>query len=221
MKKTIICLVAAVMTLCATTGAKAQKVGFGVKGGLNLSTWTQDESKWRVGFHVGGFANIKFNKMFAIQPELMYSMEGNAWKIESPEVAGYYANVNYHTTAHKLIVPVMFQFTPIRELTLEAGPQFGFNLSLKGHMDVDTNIPEALLPDDLRDGDIDYDDDAYNTFELGLALGARFNIAKNMSVGARYVYGLTPLVDAVKVNGTVVSDAIHTHNVMISFSYGF
>lgn len=221
MKKTIICLVAAVMTLCATTGAKAQKVGFGVKGGLNLSTWTQDESKWRVGFHVGGFANIKFNKMFAIQPELMYSMEGNAWKIESPEVAGYYTNLNYHTTAHKLIVPVMFQFTPIRELTLEAGPQFGFNLSLKGHLDVDSNIPEALWPDDLRDGDIDYDDDSYNTFELGLALGARFNIAKNMSVGARYVYGLTPLVDAVKVNGTVVSDAIHTHNVMISFSYGF
>lgn len=221
MKKTIICLVAAVMTLCATTGAKAQKVGFGVKGGVNLSTWTSDNSKFRVGLHVGGFANIKFNKMFAIQPELMYSMEGNAWKIESPEIGGYYANVNYHTTAHKLIVPVMFQFTPIRELTLEAGPQFGFNLSLKGHMDVDTNIPEALLPDDLRDGDIDYDSDAYNTFELGLALGARYNIAKNMSVGARYVYGLTPLFDKDKAYISASDKAIHTHNVMISFSYGF
>ena len=220
MKKTIICLVAAVMTLCATTGAKAQKVGFGVKGGLNLSTWTQDESKWRVGFHVGGFANIKFNKMFAIQPELMYSMEGNAWKTEN-SFAGYYVNADYHTTAHKLIVPVMFQFTPIRELTLEAGPQFGFNLSLKGHMDVDTNIPEALLPDDLRDGDIDYDSDAYNTFELGLALGARYNIAKNMSVGARYVYGLTPLFDKDKAYISASDKAIHTHNVMISFSYGF
>lgn len=220
MKKTIICLVAAVMTLCATTGAKAQKVGFGVKGGLNLSTWTQDDSKFRVGFHLGGFANIKFNKMFAIQPELMYSMEGNAWKTEN-SFAGYYVNADYHTTAHKLIVPVMFQFTPIRELTLEAGPQFGFNLSLKGHMDVDTNIPEALLPPDLRDGDLDYDSDAYNTFELGLALGARFNIAKNMSVGARYVYGLTPLVDKDKAYIFASDKAIHTHNVMISFSYGF
>ena len=221
MRKTIICLVAAVMTLCATTGAKAQKVGFGVKGGANLSTWTQEDSKFRVGFHLGGFANIKFNRMFAIQPELMYSMEGNAWKIETPEVGGYYANYNYHTTAHKLIVPVMFQFTPIRELTLEAGPQFGFNLSLKGHYDVDTNIPEALLPDEYKEGDIDYDGDSYNTFELGLALGARYNIAKNMSVGARYVYGLTPLFDEVKAYGKVVSEAIHTHNVMISFSYGF
>ena len=220
MKKTIICLVAAVMTLCATTGAKAQKVGFGVKGGLNLSTWTQDESKWRVGFHVGGFANIKFNKMFAIQPELMYSMEGNAWKIEN-SFAGYYVNADYHTTAHKLIVPVMFQFTPIRELTLEAGPQFGFNLSLKGHYNIDTNIPGAEYLEQYQDGDIDYDDDAYNTFELGLALGARFNIAKNMSVGARYVYGLTPLFDEVKVGGVVESEATHTHNVMISFSYGF
>lgn len=220
MKKTIICLVAAVMTLCATTGAKAQKVGFGVKGGLNLSTWTQDESKWRVGFHVGGFANIKFNKMFAIQPELMYSMEGNAWDSEiSTTVLGteYYAKSKYSVTTHKLIVPVMFQVTPIRELTLEAGPQFGFNLSMKGHLDFETNV----IGQKNYEEDLDYDSDDYNTFELGLALGARFNIAKNMSVGARYVYGLTPLVDAVKVNGTVVSDAIHTHNVMISFSYGF
>lgn len=220
MKKTIICLVAAVMTLCATTGAKAQKVGFGVKGGLNLSTWTQDESKWRVGFHVGGFANIKFNKMFAIQPELMYSMEGNAWDSEiSQTVLGteYYAKSKYSVTTHKLIVPVMFQVTPIRELTLEAGPQFGFNLSMKGHLDFETNV----IGQKNYEEDLDYDSDDYNTFELGLALGARFNIAKNMSVGARYVYGLTPLVDAVKVNGTVVSDAIHTHNVMISFSYMF
>lgn len=220
MKKTIICLVAAVMTLCATTGAKAQKVGFGVKGGLNLSTWTQDESKWRVGFHVGGFANIKFNKMFAIQPELMYSMEGNAWDSEiSTTVLGteYYAKSKYSVTTHKLIVPVMFQVTPIRELTLEAGPQFGFNLSMKGHLDFETNV----IGQKNYEEDLDYDSDDYNTFELGLALGARFNIAKNMSVGARYVYGLTPLIDAVKVNGTVVSDAIHTHNVMISFSYGF
>lgn len=220
MKKTIICLVAAVMTLCATTGAKAQKVGFGVKGGLNLSTWTQDESKWRVGFHVGGFANIKFNKMFAIQPELMYSMEGNAWDSEiSTTVLGteYYAKSKYSVTTHKLIVPVMFQVTPIRELTLEAGPQFGFNLSMKGHLDFETNV----IGQKNYEEDLDYDSDDYNTFELGLALGARFNIAKNMSVGARYVYGLTPLVDAVKVNGTVVSDAIHTHNVMISFSYMF
>lgn len=220
MKKTIICLVAAVMTLCATTGAKAQKVGFGVKGGLNLSTWTQDESKWRVGFHVGGFANIKFNKMFAIQPELMYSMEGNAWDSEiSQTVLGteYYAKSKYSVTTHKLIVPVMFQVTPIRELTLEAGPQFGFNLSMKGHLDFETNV----IGQKNYEEDLDYDSDDYNTFELGLALGARYNIAKNMSVGARYVYGLTPLVDAVKVNGKVVSDAIHTHNVMISFSYGF
>lgn len=220
MKKTIICLVAAVMTLCATTGAKAQKVGFGVKGGVNLSTWTSDNSKFRVGLHVGGFANIKFNKMFAIQPELMYSMEGGKYTAEQ-SVAGYYVNFKYTTTAHKLIVPVMFQITPIRELTLEAGPQFGFNLSLKGHYNVDTNFPGAEHLEPYQDGDVDYNSDSYNTFELGLALGARFNIAKNMSVGARYVYGLTPLFDEVKVGGVVESEATHTHNVMISFSYGF
>lgn len=220
MKKTIICLVAAVMTLCATTGAKAQKVGFGVKGGLNLSTWTQDESKWRVGFHVGGFANIKFNKMFAIQPELMYSMEGNKFSGDLPiPFLGktYSTKVTKTITTHKLIVPVMFQFTPIRELTLEAGPQFGFNLSMKSHTKYDVNVDGIDIPDD----DETINSDAYNTFELGLALGARFNIAKNMSVGARYVYGLTPLVDEVKLYGVVVRDAIHTHNVMISFSYGF
>lgn len=220
MKRTIICLVAAVMTLCATTGAKAQKFGFGVKGGLNLSTWTQENGDWRVGFHVGGFANIAFNKMFAIQPELMYSMEGCSWSVEnSTTVLGteYYANLKSRATAHKLIVPIMFQFTPIQPLTLELGPQLGFNLSMKGHAEFETNFPGVSN----YDKDVDYDSDAYNTFEMGLAVGARYNIAKNMSVGARYVYGLTPLFDEVEQSGVVLQDAIHTHNVMISFSYGF
>ncbi len=159
MKKTIICLVAAVMTLCATTGAKAQKVGFGVKGGLNLSTWTQDESKWRVGFHVGGFANIKFNKMFAIQPELMYSMEGNAWDANADFLGLVKASLECKTTTHKLVVPVMVQVTPIKELTFEVGPQFGFNLSMSGSYSSDVNVSTLNLTAG-QDEDIDFNSDS-------------------------------------------------------------
>ncbi len=220
MKKLIICFAAALMTLGAAQSVKAQKVSFGLKGGLNLSTWTQDDSKFRPGFHVGGFANIRFSSLLALQPEVMYSMEGSNWSFEeSITVLGkeYYAKTSTNTTTHRLAVPVMLQITPIKPLTLELGPVFGFNLGMKSHTEFETNVAGEQNYETDRTHDSDY----YNTFELGLGVGARYNIDRHMSIGARYVYGATPLIDAVKVNDRTVTDAIHTHNIMISFSYGF
>lgn len=220
MKKLIICFAAALMTLGAAQSVKAQKVSFGLKGGLNLSTFSSDDSKFKLGFHVGGFANIRFSKLLALQPELMYSMEGSKYSLEtSTTFAGkeYYAKATSTTTSHRLAVPVMLQITPIKPLTLELGPVFGFNLGLSGHAKLETNVVGGAQ----YDHDVDYDSDSYNTFELGLGVGARYNIDRHMSIGARYVYGATPLFDAVKVNDRTVTDAVHTHNIMVSFSYGF
>ena len=79
MKKVMVCLFACLMTLAATECVNAQKVNFGVKAGLNLSTWNYDDASLRPGFHAGGFATVQFSRMFAVQPEVMYSMEGAEW----------------------------------------------------------------------------------------------------------------------------------------------
>ena len=69
-------MLAAVSMLFVSEGAMAQKINFGAKAGLNLSTWNVDDCEFKPGFHAGVYANIKINKMFAIQPEVLYSMEG-------------------------------------------------------------------------------------------------------------------------------------------------
>ncbi len=220
MKKLMICLVAAAMVFCATESATAQKIGFGVKGGANLSTWSQDDSEVRLGFHAGLYANIKINNMIAIQPEVLYSMEGSTYNVDTDfEILGkeYWTNADYTYAVHKLAVPLMLQISPIKMLTLEVGPQFGFNLGMSGHLKYETNI----VGDQNYEKDIDYTSDDYNMFELGLAVGAKVNFAGNLSLGARYVYGLMPLMDKVETAGITVSPEVKTHNVMISLSYGF
>ncbi|MGV1002788.1 outer membrane beta-barrel protein [Empedobacter falsenii] len=51
---------------------------FGAKAGLNVSNLSGDNQNAdaKVGFHVGGYANIKFAEKFAFQPELLYSAQG-------------------------------------------------------------------------------------------------------------------------------------------------
>ncbi|MFV8340692.1 outer membrane beta-barrel protein [Flavobacterium sp. LB3P21] len=58
---------------------KAEMV-FGVKGGLNISTITNADvdgvnSKSLVGFHVGFFWEFKISNTFAIQPEVLFSLQ--------------------------------------------------------------------------------------------------------------------------------------------------
>lgn len=218
MKKVIVCMLAAVSMLFATEGAKAQKINFGAKAGLNLSTWRVDESQLKPGFHAGAFAKIKINKLFAIQPEVLYSMEGNVFsEDETTTVLGkeYFVNATSRITVHKLNVPVMFQITPLPILTVEAGPQFGFNLAMKSREIFETNVPGVPNYDEPTT----WDSEMYNMFELGFGVGAQVNLAGNISLGARYVFGITPLFgDEYDQENR---EEYGTNNLMISCSFKF
>ena len=59
---------------------KAQQAHLGVKGGLNISQLHFADgdisSDSKVGVNIGVFAHIHASKTWAIQPELLYSLEG-------------------------------------------------------------------------------------------------------------------------------------------------
>lgn len=211
-------MLAAVSMLFVSEGAMAQKINFGAKAGLNLSTWNIDDCEFKPGFHAGVYANIKINKMFAIQPEVLYSMEGvRVSEDETQTVLGkeYFMNLSATTTTHRLNVPVMFQITPIPLLTIEVGPQFGFNLAMSNREKFETNVPAVPNYDETTT----VDSDVYNMFELGFGVGAQVNLAGNISLGARYVYGLTPLLG--DVYDGFAEQEYGTSNLMISCSFGF
>ena len=98
---------------------------FGLKTGANF-LYIEDQNRveannisLRVDYHVGAFVHIPVSKLFAIQPEVVYSKEGAAY---SNSTFNYKGNdvFNY------VNIPLMFQYTP-GHFRIQAGPQFGFN----------------------------------------------------------------------------------------------
>src|SRR5258705_8172033 len=112
----------------------AQKiVEVGVKGGLNYSN--QNLSKdgrlystnyhAGVGYHIGGYALIKFKK-FSIQPELLYANQNQYF------TTPYYANLK--TTLNYINIPVLFKYYLTGSFNVQAGPQFGILASSTGDL---------------------------------------------------------------------------------------
>lgn len=70
-------LIIACFVLIGITQLKAQvTIKPGVKSGVNFSRLTNFDSDFKTGFYLGGLLTIKFNKLYTLQPELLYSQQG-------------------------------------------------------------------------------------------------------------------------------------------------
>lgn len=156
---------------CITFGsANAQSTKFGAKGGLNISSVTghDEETKSLIGFHIGGFAEIKVMKKLAIQPEFLFSTQGTT--IEAAE-----GSSNTDLKLNYLNIPLLAKYYITDTFTVEAGPQMGLLVSAKS-----------------KGYDIH---DLYKTSDFGFNLGCGYNFTENLSAGLRYTIGLTNVAD--------------------------
>jgi hypothetical protein len=182
-----------ILFFAATFGSMAQdyddneydpprnSIHFGIKTGGLLSNMAVEDLKNKIGFQVGAFAEFKFNK-FAIQPELLFSMQGakTDYDTDYGEVNGKY-NLNY------LHIPVMAKFYIVDGLCLEIGPQLGVLLSAK----VKAEVEDA-------DGSIDIKD-YMNDVDFSMNFGASYQIPEiPLGFYARYSFGLTDIVTDVE-----------------------
>ena len=108
----------------------------GVKVGLNLSTFTGDDADWegvdkkmRIGFAIGGFITYEINEMFALQPELYYSMQGAKYKSSEGEDGTLIFKYNYIQVPilAKVNIPVEGSVAP----NIFLGPAIGIKVSSK------------------------------------------------------------------------------------------
>ena len=125
--------------------ANAQKVNFGIKGGLNISSLKGNKTgdffdptqqitsnpDSRIGFHIGAVAEIKFNNKLSVQPEVLYTTNG-------AEVQDYSViKLDY------LSLPIMAKYYLVEGFSIEAGPQFSFLVNdvydYENKADLDTN----------------------------------------------------------------------------------
>ncbi|MFV8364189.1 porin family protein [Flavobacterium sp. ZT3P35] len=177
--KKIILTVAAVF---AFGFANAQETKFGVKGGLNLATFSGDtdglDLKSKAGLNVGGFVEVKLSDKLALQPELLFSMQGtNIDEFEFSDGNQTFV-VDASIKMSYINVPIMLKYYAAEKFNLEVGPQVGFLLSAKTVAKANGNEAE----DDVKD--------SFESVDFGLNFGLGYDFTKNIAAGARYNVGL-------------------------------
>jgi hypothetical protein len=175
-----------IASLLLVISVRAQKAHLGLKGGVNISSLHFDNNapiNSKVGLHAGILAHIHASKTWAIQPELLYSLEG-----AEQTLIGNNNKVKYNL--HYLNVPVLLQYMFDNGFRLEGGPQIGFLLSAKtktGNVTV-TNTGN------------------YQSTAFSIPLGVGYLTSSGIGLDARYVFGLSNIND--DKNGAVIQSNV-------------
>ena len=147
-------------------GATAQRAQLGIKGGLNISNLSYDndyDADSKVGAHVGMLAHIPMGGQLALQPEVVFSMQGAEFG-------------NEELQANYLNVPFLFQYLAGSGFRLQTGPQVGVLLGAEWEHSngIDEDYEHRMKKTDLR-----------------WTIGFSFLSTSGLGVDARYNIGLT------------------------------
>ncbi|MFT5617294.1 MAG: hypothetical protein ACI85I_000510 [Arenicella sp.] len=177
----------------------AQQSRFGVKGGLNLTTFNgkyANQNTINTGFHFGVYTNVEIGNRFSIQPELQFSVQGAEFEHSGDfEMELYYLNI-----------PVIFKLYPTEKLSIHFGPQFGVFLRSKAELN-----GEKIGVDDK---------DLFEPSDTGIALGLAYEL-ENLNFGFRYIAGLTEVIFMEEKLGFPTDEAIKLRNQNLQFYVGY
>ncbi len=151
------------------------EIGFGVKAGLNLSTFLGNDFVGispKLGAYVGGLAEIPaFFENFYFQPELLLSFEG-------ADIGAGNLNLTY------LQLPLLAKYHITDAIAAEFGPQIGVRLGDNGE---------------------DFDGFETKSTHIGLNFGGGYRLNDTFYFQLRYVLGLSKVHDTTDLRNGVVS----------------
>ena len=169
-------------TIFAVGAAMAQKqFTFGPKIGVDYTHFwdTDGDYSGMLNYQAGLFMEYRFSDRFAIAPEVVFAAQGgkNKWiDVEDVEIT---------TTNHLnyINVPVMLKYYVTPSLSIDFGPQVGFNIYSKctDELDDGTHKQKSVIPQK----------EATKSVDFGVGLGLTYNIAKDVFVQGRYTMGMT------------------------------
>ncbi len=139
------------------------QINIGVKAGLNRYALTGDDKSYKNGLHIGAFAQIPITELLVVQPELLFSAEGNEFEENDIKFGQYLNYVN---------IPVMLRVNTKGGFYAEAGPQFGFLLSAKYK---ETGSPSEDIKKFFKGSNLSIGAGFGYQFKMGLGVGARYN----------------------------------------------
>ena len=186
MKKIAIAFVCMIM---AVGTAMAQKqFTFGPKIGVDYTHyWGKNvEHGGQLNYQAGLFMEYRFTNKFSVAPEVVFAAQGGKYDAKG-DIFG--VGVEYKETDHVnyINVPVMLKYYVIPELSIDFGPQVGFNVYSKNTAEIKAGGEGGKGTTDMKD--------VTKSVDFGLGLGLTYNIAKDVFVQGRYTMGLTKVFD--------------------------
>jgi hypothetical protein len=153
---------------------KAQSLHIGIKAGANLAEimGRSFDGGFQAGFSAGGFIELKIDKKWTIQPELLFTQTRATTSGEFPYASNpQFDGIPFRNVSLNYInIPVLASYKLLPMLSIQAGPSLGILL----------NTSQNLMTNNA---------DAFKTTDLLAVAGAQVNLGK-WRFGARYSYGL-------------------------------
>ena len=158
-----------VLLLSAGIAANAQ-FKFGLKAGMNIASVNVDDTDSKVGVTAGILGQYRFGERWAIQPEVLFNMQGFKHKVYGGEESLTFGYVS---------IPVMAQFYIIDGLSIELGPQVGIL---------------ALAKSKIGDRPKEDVKDKVETVEVAISTGIAYELPSiPLGFFARFTAGLTEI----------------------------
>ncbi|GAA4810445.1 porin family protein [Litoribaculum gwangyangense] len=195
-----------VLTFCFMANAQDEttyksQINFGIKGGMNFSLIVGDDTDnfdGKIGFHLGGVLEFPISEKFSLQPELLYSLQGDKSTFDGMEIK---FKLDY------LNLPMMAKYYVTEGFSLEAGPQVGF-----------------LMSAEAEGGGISLDiKDIIKDVDFGLNFGVGYELANGLNFSGRYYVGISNIVEnSGSILGEPVdADQIKNQNNVFQLSIGY
>lgn len=159
-----------------------QRFNGGVLAGLTASQVDGDSYAGfdKVGLQGGVFVNTYLSANTSVQMEIKYNGRGARKKTSEDDTE------IYKLTLHYIDLPVLFQYEIKKKIILEAGIITGYLFGAGGE-DSGGKLDNDYLVE-------------FKKFDLDWALGARYRVNENISVGIRYSYSFFSIRDYVNSN---------------------
>ena len=149
--------------------AQEESIRFGIKAGLNFANLVDEDldGDIKIGINGGAVIEIPLSEKFALQPEVLFSMQG----LRAEQNSGF--NLNY------INIPIMAKYYISQGLSLQAGPQLGILVS--------SNTEFNGVKVDSKD--------IMSSIDLGVNFGAGYQLSSGIFFDVRYNLGLTNVFD--------------------------
>lgn len=178
MKKLVLLLFVALISIQIS----AQEFHFIPRIGFNLAnTYPESFADMRPGVNVGVAGEIRFSKLFALEPGVYYSMQGYRYKYKGETSK---LDIDY------LNIPIYAKFYLYKGFHMFGGPQLGINVRAKGtnfkyslgYPPFETKNVSRNIKDDMSPCDLSFSMGAGYTFDMGLIVSVNYNL------GCTYIF---------------------------------